>query len=76
MERIYHLGGATAAGVLSVAPVDHPMTWAWLLVAAEAAICVLLRQQSQSRTKPVPVLANALQPNARRPIRRAPPRSP
>jgi hypothetical protein len=71
MERIYFMGGAGAAGLLSVASVDNLMIWAWLLIAAEAAVCVLLRQQSQSRTKPVPVLSKA-----RRPIRRAVPQSP
>ena len=71
MERVFYLGGATAASILSVAPADNPMVWAWLLIAAEAAVCVLLRKQSQSKTKPVPVLAKS-----RRPIRRAEPREP
>ena len=68
MERVFYLGGATAASILAVAPADNPMIWAWLLIAAEAAVCVLLRKQSQGKTKPVPVLAKS-----RRQDRRSPP---
>jgi hypothetical protein len=68
MERLYYLGGAAGAGILSFASVDNPMIWAWLLIAAQVAACALLRKQSESQAKPVPVPSRE-----RRPIRRAPP---
>jgi hypothetical protein len=66
MERLYYLGEATAAGILSVASADHLIIWASSLIMAEMVVCVLVRQQSQSQTKSVPVPADA-----RRIIRRA-----
>ena len=68
MDRIYFLGGATAAGIVAVAGTDHAMIWAPFLLAMEVAACVLFRKQFQGEVKPVPVLAKA-----RRPIRRAAP---
>jgi hypothetical protein len=59
MERVYYLGEATAAGIISVASAEHLIIWASFLILAEMAVCVLFRQQSQSRTKSVPVPANA-----------------
>jgi hypothetical protein len=66
MEQIYHLGATAAAGILSVAPVDHPTIWSWFLLAAAASVCMKLREQSRRQTKSVPVLSKA-----RRPMRRA-----
>ena len=70
MERVFYLGGVAAASILAVIPADNLIGWAWLLIAAEAAVCVLLRNPSHSRPSPVPVPAKA-----RRPIRRAAPPS-
>jgi hypothetical protein len=44
------------------------MVWAWLLIAAELGIRMLLRKEAQKQIKSVPVLSNA-----RRPLRRATP---
>jgi hypothetical protein len=68
MKRICYLGGAAGASVLSVASINDLMIWAWLLIAAEVAICALLRKEAQRQIKSVSVLSNA-----RRPTRRAAP---
>jgi hypothetical protein len=59
MERIIYLGGATVASILVLAPAATPMLWAWLLIAAEAVIWVLFRQQPRHQTKPVPIACAA-----------------
>ncbi len=64
MEQIFYLGGATGAGILSVAPVDNLTIWAWLLITAGGAIRVLTKQ-SRSVAKSVPVLSNARRPKRR-----------
>lgn len=71
MEQIYHLGEMAAAGIFAVAPVEHPTIWSWFLIAAAASLCIKWREQLQRKTKSAPVLSKA-----RRPIRRAAPRSP
>ncbi len=68
MERICCIGGAAGASILSVASVNDLMVWAWLLMAAELGIRMLLRKEVQKQIKSVPVLSNA-----RRPLRRATP---
>jgi len=65
MEWICHLGGSAGANIFSVASVDDFIMWAWLLIAAEMAVCTLLRKEARP-TNSVPVLSNP-----RRPIRRA-----
>ena len=66
MERIFYLSGAAGASILAIAPVDDLMIWAWLLMAAELGVWMLLRKEAQKQIKSVPVFASP-----RRPIRRA-----
>jgi len=68
MERIFCIGGAAGASILAIAPVNDLMIWAWLLMAAELGVRMLLRKEAQKQIKSVPVLSNA-----RRPLRRATP---
>ena len=68
MERICCIGGAAGASILAVASVDDLMIWAWLLMAAELGVWMLLRKEAQKQIKSVPVLSNP-----RRPLRRATP---
>ena len=71
MEQIYHLGGTAAAGILSVAPIEHPTLWLWFLIAAAAAVGTTLREQTQRKPKRAPVLLKP-QPPMRRPAPRSP----
>ena len=48
MEWICHLGGSAGANIFSVASVDDFIMWAWLLIAAEMAVCTLLRKEAQA----------------------------
>ena len=54
MERICCIGGAAGASILSVASVDDLMIWAWLLMAAELGVWMLLRKEAQKQIKSVP----------------------
>jgi len=69
MERIFYLGGAAGASILAVASVNDLMIWAWLLIAAELGVWMLLRKEAQKQIKSVLVLAWP-----RRPIRHLTPR--
>ena len=59
MERICCIGGAAGASILAVASVDDLMIWAWLLIAAELAVWMLLREEVQKQIKSVPVLCES-----------------
>jgi len=50
--------GKTAAGILLIAPADHPTIWSWFLLAAVMALCIRLREQSQLKLKSIPVLSH------------------
>ena len=54
MERIFCIGGAAGASILAVASVDDLMIWAWLLMAAELGVWMLLEKKCRNRSNLFP----------------------